>query len=228
MLRPRFFLLLLMLSAPLFGGSRESALEARAMLGEGVWSRVIRITNERAGSASRYPREFHGLVVAFEGILWLYTEFDGTQTLSQRAGQLEQDRANLGSLLRAIEPGLTSFTDVTALAPPVLSSKPPPYPCFLSCVARWRMLQREKNPPERARLIAYYVAAQRQGHMVLQYWRNGERYVYDPEKPHEEQRLAHRVGEAPLAVAKAVFSYPQYSGPVRASHLDLRREAPEI
>ena len=225
MLRPRFLLLLCTLAVSLHAGSRESAFQGRALIGEGVWSRVVRIHNERAGAGSRYPAEFHGLVVAFEGILWLYTEFDGTQTLSQYAGRLSEDQANLGPLLRAVEPGLTRFEDVTDNPPAKLTTQLP-YPCFLACVARWRELQRLDHPPQRARLIAYYVAAQRQGHMVLQYWRDGDRYVYDPEKPREERALAPHVGEAPLAVAKAVYAYAVRGGPVRASHLDLRPEEP--
>lgn len=228
MLRPRLFLLLVSLVVSLHGGSRESAFQGRALLGDKVWSRVLRIHNERAGPGSRYPAEFHGLVVAFEGILWLYTEFDGTQTLSLYAGRLGEDQANLGPLLRAIEPGLTRFADVTSEPPVVAPKTLPPYPCFLACVARWRELQRLDLPPDRARLIAYYVTGQRQGHMVLQYWKDGHRYVYDPERPREERALAPKVGEAPLEVARAVYAYAVRGGPVRVSHLDLRREDPGI
>ena len=228
MLRLRFLLPLLVITAALHGGSRESAFQGRALLDDGIWSRVIRIHNERAGPGSRYPAEFHGLVVAFEGILWLYTEYDGTQTLSLRAGRLAEDQANLGPLLQAIEPGLTRFEDVTTKPPRRVANRPPPYPCFLASVARWRQLQREENPPQRARLVAYYVKGQQQGHMVLQYWRDGERYIFDPEKPDQEFALAPHVGETPLAVAQAVFSSGTHGAPVRASHLDLRPAAPEI
>jgi len=109
----RFIALALLLTVSLSAGSRETAFQARAMLGPEIWSRVLRVENTRAGGRSRYPAEFHALVVAFQGILWLYTEFDGTQNLSLYAGRLEQDIADLGSLLRAVEPGLTRFEDVT-------------------------------------------------------------------------------------------------------------------
>jgi hypothetical protein len=73
----------------------EAAFQARAMFGPEIWSRVLRIENDSPGRHSRYPAEFHTLVVAFEDILWLYTEFDGTQTLSRYAGRIEEDRADL-------------------------------------------------------------------------------------------------------------------------------------
>lgn len=223
MITPRFgFLLLgLLLSVALRAGSLESAFQARAMIGDGTWSRVLRIENDKPGRNSRYPAEFHALVVAFEGILWLYTEFDGTQTLSLYAGRLEQDRANLGPLLEAVEPGLRRFEDVTDRPPFGILARPPPYHCFLASVARWRQLQREPNPPARARLLAFYPERQRQGHMVLEYWRGDRRYVFNPEHPAEVRELPARLGEDPLNVARVLYRPQDRYRPVRAMHLDL-------
>lgn len=218
---PRFLFLGWLLVAPLQAGSLESAFQARAMIGSEVWSRVVRIENERAGRASRYPAQFHGLVVAFEGRLWLYTEFDGTQSISLYAGRVEEDQADLGPLLRAIEPGLTRFEDVTDRQPFGILARPPPYHCFLAAVAHWQKLQGEDNPPTRARLLAFYPERARQGHMVLEYWRDGRRYVFDPEHPLKDRELPVQLTEDPLKVARTIHRTGDRNRPVRAMHLDL-------
>lgn len=213
--------LLLLSVAPLRANSLESAFQARAMLPSDVWSRVLRIENDSPGRHSRYPAEFHALVVAFEDILWLYTEFDGTQTLSRYAGRLEEDRADLTPLLEAVEPGLTRFADVTDEQPFGVLTRPPPYACFPAAVARWQQLRQEPNPPERARLIAYYPERQRQGHVVLEYWRDGRRYVFDSNHPGADRELSSRLAEDPLKVARSLFRPGERDRPVRAMHLDL-------
>jgi hypothetical protein len=210
-----------LLAASLQAGSRETAFQARAMLGPGIWSRVLRVENTGAGRHSRYPAQFHALVVAFQGILWLYTEFDGTQTLSLYAGRLEQDRANLGPLLQAVEPGLGRFEDVTDRQPFGVLAVPPPNHCFLASVARWQQLQGEPVPPTRARLLAYYSGRQRPGHMVLEYWRGDRRFVFDPAHPGEERELSAKLAEDPLLVARALFGPWDGNLPVRATQVDL-------
>ncbi len=225
MTTPRLWLLLplwlLVLVSVLHAGSRESAFQARAMLGPEVWSRVLRLEHDRSGRDSPYPEAFHALVVEFEGILWLYTEFDGTQTLSRYAGRVDADRADLGPLLRAIEPGLVRFEDVTDRPPSALAAEPPPYACFPASVARWTELRRGPNPPERARLLAYYPERQRQGHVVLEYWRDGRRYVFDPEQPAADRELPLRLDEDPLRVARALFRPGDRQRPARAMQLEL-------
>jgi hypothetical protein len=211
----------LLVMSSIHAGTRETAFQARGMLGTGIWSRVVRLENDKAGPGSRYPAEFHGLVVAFEGMLWLYTEFDGTQTLSLYSGRLEQDQADIGPLLRAIEPGLGRYEDVTEQAPEQVSQTAPPYACFLASVARWQQLRREPVPPTRARLLAYYPRGERQGHMVLEYWRDGRRYVFDPDRPGDEREMPARLAEDPLKVARALFRRGDRNRPVRAMHLDL-------
>lgn len=224
MTTPRLWLLsllLLVFVSCLRAGSRESAFQVRAMLGPELWSRVLRVENDRPGRDSRYPAEFHALVVEFEGILWLYTEFDGTQTLSRYAGRADEDRAGLAALLQAVEPGLVRFEDVTDRPPPALAPGAPPYACFPASVARWTELRRGPNPPERARLLAYYPERQRQGHMVLEYWQDGRRYVFDPAQPATDREISIRLGEDPLRVARVLFRPGDRHRPVRAMHLEL-------
>jgi len=219
--RLRILALLLLLPVALSADSLRSAFQARAMLGTEIWSRVLRIKNERPGRGSRYPAEFHGLLVDFQGILWLYTEFDGTQSLSRYAGRTEADRADLAPLLQAVEPGLT-LADADVDGPPFGTlGRPPPFHCFPAAVARWQKLQGEPNPPTRARLLAIYPQGRRQGHMVLEYWRDGHRFVFDPERPARDQELALELAEDPLKVARALYRLDARLSPVRAMHLDL-------
>jgi hypothetical protein len=219
--RLRILLLALLLPAALTAGSLESAFQAQAMLGPGVWSQVLRIENERPGRGSRYPAEFHGLLVEFQGILWLYTEFDGTQSLSRYAGRVEQDRQDLAPLLQAVEPGLVRHEEVAGGPPFGTLARPPPYHCFLAAVAHWQRLRAGPNPPTRARLLAIYPEGHRQGHMVLEYWRDGRRYVFDPEHPAKDQELSAKLAEDPLKVARALYRLDPRPKPVRAITLEL-------
>ena len=72
----RHLLPLLAFTAVLRGDPLDHAQRARAMLGAGIWSRVIRIENVSAGS--RYPATVYALVFELSGILWFYTDIDGT------------------------------------------------------------------------------------------------------------------------------------------------------
>lgn len=221
-----FLLLGILLTPALWAGSLESALQARAMLGPETWSRVLRIENPGAGPGSRYPAEFHALVVEFQGVLWLYTEWDGTQTLSLYAGRLAADKTGLGPLLRAIEPGWERFEDVTdrlaAAPPPGL----PPNHCFLASVRHWEQLRAGPEPPQEGRLLAYYPKDRRMGHMVLEYRRDGRRFVFDPDRPERDRELPGRLGEDPLQVAQALVRTGGPAKPARAMQLALARPAP--
>lgn len=221
LLRLRLVFLALLLPVVVAAGSRETAFQAQAMLGPEVWSRVLRIENERPGSGSLYPAEFFALLVEFEGILWLYSEFDGTQSLSRQVGSTERDRADLGPLLREVEPGLVKFEEVTGPPTKGLRAGPPPQHCFLSSVARWEELRRGTNPPTRARLLAFYDEGGRRGHMVLEYWQKGRRFIFDCEYPAGERELSRRLSDDPLRVARVLYRKDPRRNPARAAHLKL-------
>ncbi len=195
--------------------SREAAFRARDALGPEVSARVIRITNAGFAANGR-PAEFSGLVIAFADILWLYTEADGTQNLSLRRGQLAEDEANLLGLLQQAIPGVTGFADDTA-APPIVANPAGPLPndCFITCVARWEKLWRERVPPGRVRLLACYPPGRRAGHMLLEFERGRRRYVFDPAAPRELQRLFGPDVD-PLTVATAALEPRWQVKPVKA------------
>lgn len=224
-MRPLHFLLagfVLFPPAALYSGSIESAFQAREVLGPEVWSRVLKIENNQPGRGSHYPAEFHGLVFAFEGMLWLYTALDGTQSLSLYSGRLAADQADLAPLLRAIEPGLNRFTDVTGHPPlRVTGLASPPHDCLIVCLAQWQRLQRETCPPSRARLLAYYVGSLPQGHAVLEFWRGDRHYVFDPAMPATLLELSRQLPDDPIKIARAIFPAREGACPSKAIQMEL-------
>ena len=210
-----------------------TAFQAQALLGPGVWSRVLRISNHQPGRDSRYPAEFYGLVFAFEGMLWLYTGLDGTQSLSRMRGRLATDEADPGPLLQAIERGLTRFVDVTAQGPADAGSDPLPHECFIRCVARWQELQHETNPPMRARLLACYAPAVPEGHTILEYWRDDRRHVFDPGASARRKTRPWDGTDDPVGLARAIFPPQIIPRPIKVMALELRPggsrpESPQI
>ncbi len=119
----------------------RDARAARAMLGNGIWARVVRIDNtgpRPAWRRSLYPRIVYALVFELSGILWFYTDRDGTQSLSLTLGTADRDKAAPGPLFRAIDPGFASWSWVgDAAAGPAAE---PPNACFVESVAA--LLQR--------------------------------------------------------------------------------------
>jgi hypothetical protein len=223
------FVLFLIAAAVARADALASARTAQALLGPAVWSRVLHLEN-RSGTA-RYPIELHALVFELEERLWLYTEFDGTQSLSLYAGHLAQDKANLGPLLRAVLPELNRFTDVTdSLGPrePISQTRDSvwlPSGCFIKCVARLHALQQDASPPDEAGLLAYYVntLSGRLGHTVLVYRQDGRRYVYDPEGTGAVFLLPKTNSNEPLALARAIYPSKQNQTPSQARMLPLRQ-----
>ena len=83
------------------------------------------------------PRVLHALVFEFSGILWFYTDTDGTQSLSLRKGRLDEDKADLGPLLRDIEPGFTRWRALPeeSKRADVTTAEELPNGCFIESVA---------------------------------------------------------------------------------------------
>jgi hypothetical protein len=147
---------LILATAAARADSLASAELARALLGPGVWSRVLRIENQ--ATTTSYPRRFDALVFEFADRLWLYADGSGTQSLSLSVGQLEHDKADLGPLLLGVSRGFTRFQDVTDRLPRPDPRHPEPAPgeaaagrlpfgCFINALAGARHLLLGSDPP---------------------------------------------------------------------------------
>lgn len=154
-------------------GGLADALAARSMLGADTWSRVVRIDSSRPGNILRrgpYPRIVYALVFELSGILWFYTDVDGTQSLSLTTNTADRDRADPGPLFRAIDPGFTRWSWVEA--PRVPAGPEPRRPrnaCFVESVAELDRRIASGGEAGSPMLLSYYVDTPggRLGHTVL-------------------------------------------------------------
>ncbi len=192
------------------GGLRadESLVHARraqALLGPAFWSRVIRIEND--AHLSPYPRTLHALVFELAGLLWFYTDVDGTQSFSLHANRLEREKADFGPLLRDIEPGFARW-HVVPDAPGEASSGDGELPngCFIASVAAWQRLVAAGFAFEAPRLLSFYHETPRglRGHTVLTYALPEAIAVRDPDEPGRVQVFPNALGHDALALANAL------------------------
>lgn len=186
----------------------EHARRAQALLGPETWSRVLRIENTAGGGA--YPATVFALVFESGGILWFYTDTDGTQSLSLHREQLEEEKAELGPLLRAIEPGFAGWRVVgdAAEAEAVAATGELPNGCFVESLAALRRQVRRGEPVERARLLSLYIDTPlgRRGHTVLTYETRRGLFLVDPGRTSTPQAMP--TAWADNAPALAEFLWP--------------------
>ncbi len=199
----RYFAFLVFGAAALWADdSLEHARQARAMLGPDVWSQVISIEN--TAPHSRYARTLHALVFELEGILWFYTDKDGTQSFSLQRGRLAEEKTDFGPLLRDIDPGFTRWNTLSEAANAAkVRSGPLPNGCFIQSVAAMRTLHDGANHP---RLLSYYVETPSglQGHTVLTYQMRDHLEVLDPEWPNRAEKFSETFASDALALARMV------------------------
>src|SRR5580698_3719741 len=138
----------------------SSAFAARTMLGPTVWSRVVRIENtepQREFRRSPYPREVYALVFELSGILWFYSDSNGTQSLSLRTGALDGDKANPGPLFLAIDRGFAGWSWVDDGSQPRRQAHgAPPNACFIESVAALFRRVAAGGQADAPRLLSYY------------------------------------------------------------------------
>jgi hypothetical protein len=185
--------------------SLADARRAQAELGAEIWSEVIRIENDTL--ASRYPRELHALVFELAGILWFYSDADGTQSLSLHRGRLAEEKADLAPLLRAIEPGFTRWAIVPSVAAePIARRRALPNGCFVDSIAALRERLAHGAEIAGAQLLSYYVECEagRAGHTVLVCETAQQIEVIDPLEPARVRRFATARGADALALARAL------------------------
>jgi len=181
--------------------SLAAARRAQAQLGPEVWSEIIRVEND--ARTARYPRVLHALVFEIAGVLWFYTDADGTQSFSLKRGRLAEDKADFGPLLRDIEPGFKRWTVVPdgAATPGGL-----PNGCFIESVAALVTRLASGGEAMHPQLLAYYVDTPTGavGHTVLTYEVGAELEVIDPEGPVATMHFPAALARDRLALARAV------------------------
>lgn len=185
--------------------SFADARQAQAKLGPEIWSEVIRIEN--GARLSRYPSSLHALVFEVAGILWIYTDGEGTQSLSRYVGRVAEEKADLGPLLRAIEPGFARWTVVP-------DSVPAPAPrrgdlrngCFIESLAALRERRERGEVIANARLLSYYFYPDvgRPGHTVLAYGTGHGVEVVDPLAAIRAREFPPVLADDPLSLAQAL------------------------
>jgi hypothetical protein len=192
-------------SAPASGLADAAA--ARSLLGGDIWSRLVRIDNANPRgllSRSPYPRTVYALVFELSGILWFYTDADGTQSLSLTRGTAARDEADPGPLFRAIDGGFTSWAWVDAGASPrAAASRRPPNACFVESVAALLRRLAVGNEASSPRLMSYYVDTPfgRLGHTVLVFGTASGLAAIDPEASGRPESLPPELGSDPGALS---------------------------
>jgi len=185
------------------------ARRAQALLGPDVWSRVIRIENTAA--RSRYPRTVHALVFELAGILWIYADTDGTQSLSLHRGRLAEEKADLAPLLHEIDPGFTMWRELPAAdAREFAVAKSLPNGCFIECVAVLRERLALDGDVTQPQLLSYYISTPQGlvGHTVLTYQTRGRLEVIDAQRSKRPWSLSGAVATDALALARAAQDQP--------------------
>jgi len=208
-------LLLLLFSGSLARASVDTARQARTELGAGIWARVLRIEN--TNPRSRYPATVYATVFEFAGLLWFYTDTDGTQSFSLRRGHLDEEKADFRPLLRDIEPGFTGFEVLPDFGPQFAAARRQlPNGCFIDSVAALQARLARGERMTGAALLSYYikVAGQIHGHTVLAYESPAGLVVIDPAQGPTPMPVSQgSLASEPLRIAHAVDP----RGVVRAS-----------
>lgn len=180
------------------------ARRAQEMLGPETWSRIVRIEND--SPQSRYPRVLHALIFELQGVLWFYASVGGTQSLSLHVGRSDEEKHELGTLLREIDAGFRNWRDVNGDEIATNRSAPLPNGCFIDSVVALRERVGAGEPIRNPRLLSYYVETREglAGHTVLVYDRIDRIAVFDAAQPYRRIRLPLALGADPLKLARAL------------------------
>ncbi len=177
------------------------------MLGEETWSRIVEVENTNRESV--YPSSLHALVFELGGILWFYSDTDGTQSFSLHRNNLAAEKADFAPLLRAIETGFSNHAilgdeEIAALPPLGASEAPLPNGCFIDSYAALRGRVAQGELILGARLLSFYVGGRRAGHTVLTYETPRGLFVLDPAAGQKPKRVDREKGEDALAIARSL------------------------
>lgn len=197
---------LLAFVASLFGfvSARASLLDVRhaaARLGPETWNLMLEIENQKPDSA--FPRKVPALVFEFNRILWLYTPYDGTRSLSIHQGQPEEDRENLLPLLQRVHRGFKRFAVIpenTSKLPSL--DRPIRNGCFVESLASAQTRVFRGEPILNAAILLFYARSglSEWGHAVLAYETPLGIYIDDSRRP-KPNRIKGTWGDKPLTLA---------------------------
>lgn len=185
--------------------SLTHARRAQALLGADVWSQVITVENK--GSTARYPRRVHALVFELVGILWFYTDTEGTQSFSTYRGRLDADKADFTPLLREIHRGFAGWKVVPAdLSPRVNDADTLLNGCFIQSVVNLRQRLMVGDDVRNPQLFSYYAVLGKglSGHTVLTYETAAGVQVIDPVDPARPMSYPRDIASNALALGKAL------------------------
>jgi len=219
--RPIF--LLLLFSLLVTGASAESSLrsarQAQALLGPGTWSRVVHIEN--SNTHGTYPHRLYALVFEFSGILWFYTETNGTQSFSLWTHRLEAEKADFRPGLLAIDPGFTRYSILEDTAPPTSSRGELPNGCLIESLVAGRDRLTSGGKIRSARLVMYYARERQEGHCVLAYEATDGIFVLDPTREQTARRIGGHWPRDPVELAQAAWPSERRSEIKEARTLDF-------
>ena len=163
--------------------SLPTVRQAQHLLEPHLWTQAVQIDNVSPGRP--YPRVVYALIFQLDSVLWFYTPWDGTQSLSQYRGQVEKDKANLGPLLLAVDPGFTHYSVLPRSVEAPAGGLRLQNGCFIESIMLLFRELAKGSPVENPMLLSYYVAisGRIRGHTVLQFTSGGRVRVIDPDRP---------------------------------------------
>lgn len=178
---------------------------ARTLLGAETWARVVRVEN--AAPSSVYPKIVYALVFELGGLLWFYTDSDGTQSFSLHRHNLAAEKADFAPLLRDIEPGFVAHAIL-----PDDASEPEagvdglslPNGCLIESYAMLRQRALRGDAILQSRLLSYHVEGRRIGHTVLVYETPRGLLLIDPAAPDKARRVKRRIAHDAVEVARSL------------------------
>jgi hypothetical protein len=187
--------------------SDETLLHARraqALLGSEVWSRVIRIENDKP--SAKHPRIVHGLIFELADILWFFNSAEGTQSFSLHRNRLAEEKANFAPLLRDVYPGFNRWTVLDDTAEVPGSGDKLPNGCFIHSVVALRDRLLAGGEAVRPHLLSYYIdtRAGLNGHTVLAYEANGRVEVIDATRTNGRFNFPATLARDALKLARAI------------------------
>ena len=200
----RRLLILLLFTAAVMGQTAlRQVQQARTLLGRDVWARVLRVDNTARRGV--YPATTYALVFEFNGILWFYTPYDGTQSFSIYRGRLEQDKNDFTPLLREIARGFAHYAVVPEITGESL--RPAwklPNACFIESLVALRQ-QMARGEVTRAALLSYYYGPNGHvGHTVLTYETRDGFYVIDSANSARPAAIDRRLATDAMGLALTV------------------------